>query len=122
MTHERMNSECEYCCRAKMKNRPARAEANRGPSLGPKPADFGDQVVADHIIQEGLSDIGMNEEPCAVIMKDRGSDYVDGFPLPDKSGEEAAKAFVEFAGPHDYIKHLYSDGSGELMKACEICN
>ena len=33
-----------------------------------------------------------------------------------------ASAFVEFAGPHDYIKHLYSDGSGELMKACEICS
>ena len=65
--------------RAKMKNRPNRKAENRGPSLGPKPQDFGDQVTADHIIQEGLEDIGMNEEPCALIMKDRGNDYIDAF-------------------------------------------
>ena len=59
-----------------MKNAPNRKAENRGPSLGPRPTDFGDQVTADHIIQEGLTDIGMNEEPCALIMKDRGTDYI----------------------------------------------
>ena len=64
-------------------------------------------------------DTGMHDEPCALLMLDRATDYVDVFPLKAKTADECHRCFLEFAGPHDYIKELFTDNAPELVKAAE---
>ena len=90
-----------------------------GASLGPCPTQFGDQCTAEKLIMVDEDGEGMNDEPCALLMLDRGTDYVDVFTLKAKTADECHRCFLEFAGPHDYIKELFTDNAPELIKAAE---
>ena len=59
----------------------------------------------------------MDDESCALVLLDRGTDYIDVFPQPDRTADSCYKALLEFAGPYDYINELYTDGAPELAKA-----
>ena len=95
------------------------AARNCGSSLGPRPTKFGDQCTADELIMVDEDGTGMNDEPCALLMLDRGTDYVDVFPLEAKTAAECYRCFMDFAGPHDYINELFTDNAPELIQAAE---
>ena len=115
MTHEPERPCCADCMRAKMQEKSARPR--RGAPLGPKPTKLGDQVTADTLLAFDEEDGGLNEEPRALIVLDRGIDYLDGFPLKDKTADSHHQALFEFDGPRDYNNELYTDMILELIKA-----
>ena len=91
----------------------------RGASLGPRPEKFGDQVTCDHLLAQDVDDVGMDDESCALVLLDRGTDYIDAIPQPERTAACCYMALLEFAGPYDYINELYSDGAPELVKAAK---
>ena len=66
-------------------------------------------------------DTGMHDEPSALLMIDRGTDYADVFPLEAKTAAECYRVFMAFAGPHDYINELFTDNAPELIKGSGGC-
>ena len=74
-------------------------------------------MTADTLLAFDEEDVGINDEPCALIVLDRGTDYLDAFPLKDKTADSHLKALLEFAGPNYYINELYTANSLELIKA-----
>ena len=119
MTHEPMNPFCLDCMRAKMQLAQSRKASSRGASLGPRPEKFGDQVTCDHLLAQDVDDVGMDDESCALVLLDRGTDYIDAIPQPERTAACCYMALLEFAGPYDYINELYSDGAPELVKAAK---
>ena len=39
--------------------------------------------------------------------------------MPDKTAESCGAAFLDFAGPHNYMNALSTDGAGELIRAAK---
>ena len=74
-------------------------------------------MIADTLLAFDEDEVGLNEEPCALIVLNRGIDYLDGFPLKDKTADPHHSALLEFDGPRDYTNELYIDNSLELIKA-----
>ena len=87
-----------------------------------EPHKFGDRVAADSLLAEDAEEgIGIDEASCALVLLDRGADYLDAFPMRHKTAESCAEAFFEFAGPTSYISELYTDDAPELIKAAKGC-
>ena len=58
-----------------------------------------------------------NKDQVALIIQDRYSHYIQGFPAPNKTAEETIMAFLRYLGPNVRPGHVYSDNSKELNKA-----
>ena len=71
--------------------------------MGPPLDKFGGQVTADSLFAADEESVGIDDDSCALVMLDRGTDYIDAFPMPDKTAESCGAAFLDFAGPNDYI-------------------
>ena len=82
MTHFPKNPYCTACQRAKMTTAPARK------TYRPEPEDqaFGENVTADHVVI-GESDEGVDGERAALVILDRGTGWLDCYPVADKSTE-----------------------------------
>ena len=119
MTHEPMNPFCAECYRAKMQKSQARKKSARGAALGPPPENFGDQVTADSLFAADAESVGLDDDSCALLRLDRGTEYIDAFPMADKTAESCGAALLDFAGPNDYISELYTDGAPELIRAAQ---
>ena len=55
----------------------------------------------------------MDDASFGLVMLDRGTEYLDAFPVRDKTTESCKEADLEFAGPSNYIHELYTDGAPE---------
>ena len=51
------------------------------------------------------------------MVYDRGTKWLDCFPVPDKTGDEAYEALNQLAGPKDNVLYFYIDNAPEHMKA-----
>ena len=81
----------------------------------PPPANFGDEVTADHIISWGDS-IGIDGEEYAVAILDRATNWIYAYPTATKTSEETVAAFKMFSGKN-VVKRFYSDKAPELAAA-----
>ena len=55
----------------------------------------------------------------ALIVLDRFTKWLQGYPCKNNSSEETKNALVDFTGPYNLMKLLYSDNSEELMLAAK---
>ena len=62
-----------------------------------RPTEFGELVTADHMVISE-SDEGTDGQRAALVVLDRGTDWVQCYPLPNKSRDEAIKAFTHVEG------------------------
>ena len=112
MTHSHKNPHCSSCQRAKM-------QAKRTPRRHPKeedvPTTFGQQVTADHMIAQDVLDESVLGDKTALVVLDRGTKWIDMFPLLTKDTPDAKAAMKEFMG-RDELQSFYSDNSPELRK------
>ena len=81
-----------------------------------KPAPFGTEVCAHHIVATGTESHGLNGEQFGVVMYDRGSGWLGGYPTFTKTAAETQEGFQDFCG-NESIMRFYSDCSPELIKA-----
>jgi hypothetical protein len=89
----------------------------RTKGLGERPALFGEQLTADHIVAQSLEDQSMDGDRDAVVITDRATGFLDCYPVRSKSAEDAYKAFQEFLGPRVFPLLVYTDNSQELIRA-----
>ena len=80
--------------------------------------NFGEIVTADHIIINE-DDAGLRGERTALVIKDRGTKWMECHPLPDKSASVAIQALSHFEGGKSVVEKFYSDNAPELISAAE---
>jgi len=90
----------------------------RKPSNEAQAAKFGEMVTADHLIAQDIVDESILGDKTALVVLDRGTKWLDVFPLLDKSAEQANLAMIEFMG-NQIMGSFYTDGSPELRKVAE---
>ena len=105
------------CQRAKLQFKSARRKIETEGEIRPK--EFGDLVTADHFIAQDDFEKGFKGEKTGFVVFDRGSKWLDCFPLPDKSGSESRRALSDFEGSTKLVKEFYSDCSKELINAAK---
>jgi len=120
ITHDRFNPYCKACVRAGAQRKHKRAKKKivaEGEFVSQK---FGKNVTGDHLLDrrnEGtVDDNELNDFPdarAAVVLYDRGTDWLDAFPKGSKSGKDTKVACQEFAGPDDVIESFYADNAPE---------
>ena len=77
---------------------------------------FGENVTADHVIINE-SDEGVDGERAALVILDRGTGWIDCYPVAVKTAEESVRALGDFVGPIVEVANFYSDNSPELIRA-----
>ena len=116
MTHMPKNPYCQACQRAKVQHVPAKRK--RGPDvLAQEPKVFGEQLTADHIILGQATEYGMKGESTALVVSDRATGWLDAFPLPNKSSEEAYGALNKVVSRGGNVHSIHTDDAPELIKA-----
>ena len=81
--------------------------------------NFGDCVTADHIII-GEKQESQRHDTVAVIVQDKATYWLAGYPKASKTTDDTVAALQNFVGPHDKVKLFYSEGSGELKGAAKV--
>ena len=123
LDHRDHNPYCDIC----LGMRAQRRHRRKGQMLlGPKPADFGDQVTGDHLINRegnGEGDDFFPAATTAVVMLDRATKFLDCYPKATKSLEDTLAAFRHFQGPakkgRARVRQFYGDNAGELLGAAQ---
>ena len=59
----------------------------------------------------------MTQELDALVIFDRGTKWVDAFPVRSRTADDVYNCFINFAGSQQTIKYCYSDDSKELQAA-----
>ena len=90
MTHRCKNSFCPTCMKVKMQRWPCRSH------LPPAPDKFGAEVCADTLLAYTNESWGLEGEAYAVVMYDRATKYIGGFPEGNKSADDHKEALREF--------------------------
>ena len=90
---------------------------HRKGGLGERPALFGEQLTADHIVAHSVESHSITGDSDALVITDRATGYLDCSPLRTKSADDAYRAFQEFIGPRASVGMVHTDNSLELTKA-----
>ena len=61
--------------------------------------------------------MGVTGDRSAIVIGDRGTGYIEGFPLGTKRADEMELALIEFAGSAK-IRRAWTDCFPELIMAC----
>ena len=79
MTHHPKNTHCTTCCTAKAQRAPHRRKRHKYWKGKLRPAKFGDQISADHIVVYSERSIGVTGHQAAVVFGDRATGWFHGF-------------------------------------------
>ena len=110
LTHKPKNPWCTTCSRAKATRRPCRRKS----AFGAPPEHFGDQVTADHVIAHSERSQGVTGDRAAVVVQDRGTRFLAGYPVDSKASKDAQACLMHFFGTAS-VKQVYTDNSPELI-------
>ena len=72
----------------------------------------------DHI-EVSAKDVSRKKEKISLSILDRATQVLRSFPCVGKTAEETKRCLRLFLGPGVEPKHIYSDNSLEIAKACE---
>jgi hypothetical protein len=117
MDHAGKNPWCEACQLAKPQRKPAKKKTGE-PEHPPR--CFGDQITADHVVANAEKSQGLTGDKDALVIKDRFTKYVEGYPLPTKNADDAYGAFRDFFGRKFQVNYMWTDDSGELNKCAAM--
>ena len=128
MTHTPKHPDCEVCKRTMIQNTPCRRQhKNNIPSAPTEddvayeafvPARFGDSLTADHIVLAKDEAADKHGDKYALVVFDKFTGILMAYPAVRKDAATPKASFQSFVAPNDEIKHIYTDNSGELQKAC----
>ena len=116
MRHYPKNPYCDACQRARIQTKGCYKKRVDDEI----PARFGVQVTADHIILNSYENVGLDLEQAGLTMFDRGTKWLEIYPVADKSTAEAFDAFNQWQGANEKIETFYSDNSPELLAAAKL--
>ena len=115
LNHMPKNPYCASCQRSKM-------QAAHTPSRKGKPwketiAEGFGFLTADHFVTKDDFDQSIDGDKAGIVIKCRGSKWIDIYPTKGKSSVEAEAAFADFEGPWKTVQYFYSDDAPELLSA-----
>ena len=120
-THFPKSKECEVCNSTKtMRAQCRKSDGEKRIDCPIVPRVFGDAITADHTILGDSthdSDHSRNGDRVALIVQDRATHWIQGYPAPSKSAAETKMALERFMGPGKGPKYIFTDGSKEFEKA-----
>ena len=90
---------CEICRIAKPRRQSILSREQGPPDALPKPLKWADAFTADHkVLNE--EDASRDSDQNALIIYDRFTKWLQGYPVNHKSAHESMLCFQEFAGPN----------------------
>ena len=125
LDHSRFNPYCSACVWAR-----SQSKGNFKGQMGKNsdtPSKFGDSVTGDHFLNRRKDNLeGFGEDfgqwgdlaKTAVVLYDRGTQWVEMFPKATRGADDTIKALNDFAGSAK-IASFRSDNAGELAAAAE---
>ena len=113
MDHYPKNRFCKACQCGKIQSQQSR----RSKGLGPPPKEFGDQVTAYHIISRSARSESVTGALDSLLIYDRATRWVDCYPVRSQGVDDVYNRFLQFAGPWQKIKYVYTDDSPALKAA-----
>ena len=102
--------------RRKIKKGSGEAEDDAGDEPSGK-MKFGEQITADHLITMDEGESSVDGDKVGLVILDRGTNWIDVFPLPTKEAATAAGCLQSFVGPSATVGQVYTDNSAELRSA-----
>ena len=109
------NPYCHACRVGKLQ--PQQSRRSRG--LGPPPTRFGVQVTADHILSRSDRSEGITGELDALLIYDRGTTWIDCYPVKTQSPHDVYTKFLSFIGPLQEVQYVHTDDSRALKAALD---
>ena len=101
-------------------------QAAHTPSRKGKPTASHDEVeekfgriTADHFLVADEIDSAIDGEKAGLVIKCRGSNWLDLYPTKGKFSADAEDAFIDFEGPYKSVDYFYADDSPELTAAAK---
>ena len=79
--------------------------------------NFGDQVFADHILSRSDRAQGITGELDALLIYDRGTTWIDCYPVKTQSSDDVYNKIINFIGPLQEVKYVHTDDSPALKAA-----
>ncbi len=114
---------CEVCLRCKIQRRQQRKKGVV--DMGERSTKFGAQRTGDHLIrQRGLDseeDAEFEGASSALMLYDRGTDWLDCYPAATRSLDNTVEAFKQWAGPKEKAQSFHCDNAHELIGAARKC-
>ena len=107
---------CPVCNETKCQRAPARRKLKAEADDLPAPKQWADALTADHKILNEF-DSSRERDQAALIILDRYTQWLQGFPCKQKSSEEIRYCFKRFLGPQDSAKHVFTDNAAEFISA-----
>ena len=117
-THFPKDPNCPICRECKRDRAHCRSKSHGKPDDLPTPTRFGHSITADH---KNLNekDESRSGDRAALIIMDRFSHWLQGYPDKSKDHQGSMRALERFMGPQGKPEHVYTDNSKELIKAVE---
>ena len=84
--------------------------------------EFGQEICADTIVANAEKNWGLDGEEYGVVIYDRGSRWIGGYPVGTRSEDDAKQALQHFIGPRQKVDRFYSDQAPELVAAAHSLN
>ena len=113
MDHYPKNPHCHTC----QVGKPQPQQSRRSKGLGPPPVNFGDQVTADHILSRSDCAQGITGELDALLIYDRGTTWIDCYPVKTQSSDDVYNKFINVIGPLQNVNYVHTDDSPALKAA-----
>ena len=82
------------------------------------PKRFAEALTADHVVLAADDAADRHGDKYALVVLDKYTGIIMAFPAKHKDAEHAEAVFRQFLAANDEVNHIYTDSSGELLKAC----
>ena len=114
-THFPKDPNCSICNECKCTRSRCSRTVSGEEDSGPIPKEWGDALTADHAILNEDSQSRYADQDALVVF-DRGTSWLQSYPVKNKSAEQAKLAFQKLLGP-DKPKSVYTDNSKGARKS-----
>ena len=115
MDHISKHPYCHACQVGKLQPQQSR----RSKGLGPPPSCFGEQITADHILSRSDRSEGITGELDALLIYDRGTTWIDCYPVKTQGAHDVYTKFLSFIGPLQKVQYVHTDDSRALKAALD---
>ena len=115
-THFPNDPNCPVCNPCKRNRAQCRQQVHGKPDDLPVPKKFADAITADHKISNE-DDESRTHDRVAMIVLDRFTQWLQGYPCKTKFSDECVLNFQKFVGPQCKPEHVCTDNSKEFKSS-----
>ncbi len=103
LVHMPKHSKCAVCCSALAVKKYSRRKASTDVEEELAQKHFGSVITADHTVNQQQYDHPITGQKVALVLCDRGTDWLGAFPRASRSADATITACNQFVGPQDQM-------------------